>query len=56
VTAESPHKNAAEGENQGFQFGGAFIFILMQITVTLSPLNDKGSALDPIGLCLNLSL
>jgi len=24
VTVESPYKDAAEGENQGFQFGGAF--------------------------------
>jgi len=26
VTVEKLHKNTAERENQGFQFGGAFLF------------------------------
>ena len=51
MTTKRLYKNAAEGENQGFQFGGAFLFILAQLSVTLSPLNDKGSALDLLVLC-----
>jgi len=42
VTVKGSHKNAAEGENQGFQFGGAFLILLTGLSVTLSPLNDKG--------------
>jgi len=49
VTVNNSHKIAAEGENQGFQFGGAFLFIVALLSVTLSPLNDKGFTLDPLG-------